>query len=124
MKKVILNFCFFLLVTVSFAQENHSKDLLNAYSVEELNTIKNDSPENYQLLTYALSTGGYYIIDKPTEKQIDVQKSITLPKGKFNFATLGFKITDDAQFIGISGTNKILVIKAMQVIKYEFANKK
>lgn len=124
MKKLFLNFVFVLLIAPVFGQDNHPKELLLAYTQEELTTLQKEQPEDYQVLLYALKTGGYYIAENPVVKQLQISRNIDLPKGKFNFATLGIKITEDIQFFGINGSNKLLVVKAMPVIKYEYLNQK
>lgn len=110
-----------LLLTVlsfkSFGQTSEDQ-LLKVYSSSELEDLKNTSPENYNLLIYALSNG-LTISDFPSEKKEKFVNEINLPESAYNFTDLGLRIIEKNQYFKIVGTNKVLTVKSFYTLNYE-----
>ncbi len=123
MKKYLFLFSLFLFSSIfSFSQEKESNlQLLKLYSESELNEMIQKSPEKYKALVYGLENATY-ITDFPKGKE--VEKSISLPSGEFNYIDLGLKIKNTNQYFKVTGTNKILVVKSFYVLENEIKTKK
>lgn len=111
-----------LVVNQSFSQKS-DRALSGSYTTDELATIKNEDPTNIDVLMFGLKNATY-IIDFPKEKEVEINQEILIPQGKFNYIDLGFKILNVNQYFKIIGTDKVLVIKSMWVLRNEFNTSK
>lgn len=119
--KLVTTLCIsFLFATVSFSQELDER-LLEKYTVEELNEMIANSPNEYALLDYALDNAIYYAIG-PNPKAASLEV-ITLPAEGATFIDLGLKIEELNQYFKISGEDKILVVKSRVVLNHEMQKK-
>ncbi len=121
MKNTLLIIAFSAFSLSAIAQTNDvDKKLLSKYSIEELNTIKTEKPEEYKLLTYCIQSA-WYIQALPKEKAKENPARVGSIKIKdinnINFYTLNIELIDnDYQFFAIEGTDKMLVVKSRQHI--------
>lgn len=123
MKKIILFFSLTFATVVTGYSQTTDNRLLSVYSESEINQIKQTDITLYNALIYGLDNATY-ITAIPKEKKMENLKSITLPKGDYTFASLGIKIEELSQFFQINGTDKMLVVKSIHVLKNELENKK
>ena len=89
-----------------------------------MNAIK-QTPEAYEILSYALSNGTY-IIDQPKDKDVSMfpELRMELPvdaNTKILFTDIGIKITDRSQYFQIVGQNKLLIVKSSNTLKLELS---
>ena len=112
------------IVATSFsavAQSNNiDKRLLSKYSVEELNAIKKETPQQYQILNYCLDKA-WYLSPLPVEKMKKNDGRIGAIKIKdiknINFFELNIElIQNDYQYFAIEGTEQMLVVKSIDHI--------
>jgi hypothetical protein len=119
---------FILLLTLScfgtLVAQSIDNRLLQRYSEAELVLIKNDNPEKYAMLEYALDHA-YYITARPSGKTegIEEERTIVISENT-NFISLGLDILNRNQYIPISGTDKMLVVKSEWVLMNELKTKK
>ena len=119
--KVTTTLCvLFLFIAVSYSQEIDER-LLASYSVEELNEMIANSPDEYALLDYALDNAVYFSAG-PNPKAASLPV-ISLPADGANFVDLGLKIENLNQYFKISGVDKILVVKSRVVLTHEMQKK-
>lgn len=122
MKKIILTFTLVLGTAIGYSQRTDSR-LLSVYSESEINQIKETDALQYKALVYGLENATY-ITSIPKEKKINNLKTIKLPEGQYTYASLGLKIEELSQFFQIVGTDKMLIVKSIHVLKNELENKK
>lgn len=124
MKNTLLVILFVATSLSVVAQSNKAdKQLLAKYTVEEINTIKAEQPEEYKFLTYCIDNA-FYIAEMPVEKikanpskfgEISI-KNIS----KINFYQLNIELKEnDYQSFVIKGTKKVLMIKSKKHILRE-----
>jgi hypothetical protein len=120
MIKIILTTLTFFIGLSSFSQSNHDERLLAKYSIEVLNKMKTDSPEEYSILLNALERG-IFIGDIPTEKGKDVKFDGELaidPSKKHDFISLGIELKENEyQYFKITGTNKLVGVLPKSLLK-------
>jgi hypothetical protein len=122
MKKKILYIALSFITTIGYAQQA-DKQLSAVYSENEIQHFKNNDILYYNALIYGLENATY-TVDAPNGKDIAELPSISIPKEKYNFTTLGIKIIEDKnQYFKINGSNKLLVVKSGLVLKNELNNK-
>ena len=101
----------------AFAQTNKVDErLLAKYSIEELNTLKAENPDEFKFINYCIDNA-FYIQDIPQEKLKTNPERIGKIKiadiNNINFYALNIDlIENDYQFFAIEGTDKLLVIKS------------
>lgn len=119
MKKILTVLTLFI-GAASFSQSNHDERLLNKYSVEVLDKMKIDNPEEYSVLSNALERG-IFIGDIPTEKGKDVKFDGELaidPSKKHDFISLGIELKENEyQYFKITGTNKLVGVLPKSLLK-------
>jgi hypothetical protein len=107
-----LSFCF-----VSKAQK-HNAELLKSYSKSELSNFDN---ETLKILEYGI-TNAVYLTAIPTGKEVNIQE-IIISGNSMRFTDLGLKILNENQYFKVKGTNNMLVVKSLYVLKNELKNK-
>ena len=119
MKRFIALLSFLLVVSVSFSQD-HDTRLLEHYSVEELDEMKQNQSEHYAFLNKALDKA-IFIGPIPTEKGKDVKFDGELdidPSEDHTFLTLGIKIKENEyQYFKIKGTDQMIGVLPKSLIK-------
>jgi len=120
----------FIVASISVVAQTTKKDdkkLLVKYTVEEINTIKAEQPEEYKFLTYCIDNA-FYIAEMPAEK-IKANPSnfgeISIKNlSKINFYQLNISLKEnDYQSFVIKGTSKVLIVKSKTHILRELKNK-
>jgi hypothetical protein len=122
MKKLFLLIAPFLLSLHVSAQKADLR-LLQSYSQKEIDEISAIDTETIRMLNYALDNA-CYIIDAPVGKQAVTGSSIVISDigQPVCFAEHGLRIEDSNQYIPVSGTSKMLVVKSTYVLKNELKN--
>jgi hypothetical protein len=118
----------YLLLTLScfgtLVAQSIDNRLLNRYSETELVVLKNENPEKFAMLVYALDHA-YYITARPSGKMEGIEQERALVIGNdSNFISLGLDILSRNQYIPLSGTDKMLVVKSEWVLMNELKTKK
>jgi hypothetical protein len=118
----------FLLLALSvfgtLAAQSIDNRLLKRYSEAELVVIKNQDPEKYTMLVYALDHA-FYVTARPAGKTEGVEEERALEITKeSNYIDLGLEILNRNQYIPIAGTDKMLVVKSEWVLMNELKTKK
>jgi Na+/H+ antiporter NhaC len=117
MSKIFILFTFLSLYFVSNAQK-HNRELLKIYSKTELSNL---DIETLKILEYGI-TNAVYLTTIPSGKEIDLPK-INIISNSLKFTDLGLKILNQNQYFIVHGTNNMLVIKSLYVLKNELENK-
>lgn len=119
MKKFILLFTLLLLVFTGFSQDHDSR-LLEKYSQEELDEMKENNPDEYKFLNIALEKA-IFIGPIPTEKGKDVKFDGELsldPEGSHTFLSLGITLKENEyQYFKIEGTDQMVGVLPKSLIK-------
>ena len=93
--------------------------LLNSYSNEELESIKENDPGKYDLLIYAVDHATYFsVFDAAKHGSLNLQELPDLTDLPF-FTDLKVKIEDQNQYFYVPQLNKILVVKSEWVLNHE-----
>ncbi len=100
-----------------WSQEKIDQRLLKVYSVTELNEMIQSSPDDYQLLVYALDNAIYYT-NYSTEKSLEFT-AIDRPKDGVTFLDLGLELKEVNQYFKVNGENQLLVVKSKWVLNHE-----
>ncbi|MCH2224641.1 MAG: hypothetical protein MK066_07710 [Crocinitomicaceae bacterium] len=121
--KILKALCFSLLATGGVYAQDVDNRLLERYSKSELETMKENDREEYNLLIYAIDNG-IYVIDNPTQKEVSfpvitVADIENIP----SFLELDIEIKDQNQYFKISGSDKLLVVKSTWVLNHEMTKK-
>ncbi|WP_146194221.1 hypothetical protein [Brumimicrobium oceani] len=118
LKRTIL----FFLLSVAFygySQENHDKRLLERYSNEELTSMQNNNPEEYEIIVHALKVG-ISIGDIQDGKGKEIVYNGELDKDPsldHTYISLGLELKDDAyQYYKFKGTNKMVIVRPKNYI--------
>ncbi len=114
--KHFISILFISCVNLFFAQ-TWNKDLEKSYSKEELKTT---TKEDLKVLEYGIKNAVYYTSNS-AEKLLNLPE-IELKNRPANFTEIGIKIKNENQYFRIKGTETILVIKSMFVLKNELSN--
>ena len=106
------------------AAQSIDNRLLERYSEAELVVIKNENPEKYSILVYALDHA-FYVTTRPAGKTegVEEERAMDLSEGS-NYIDLGLEILNRNQYIPLSGTDKMLVVKSEWVLNNELKTKK
>ncbi len=123
MKQILLFTIFLSAVNMAFSQEVDAR-LTTRYSSTELAELKQNDPEKLTLLTYALDHA-CYITDFPKGKESGLNGVIEMNTNEpIDFIALGLEIQKTNQYLRITGTDKILVVKSEWVLTNEMQNNK
>jgi len=115
---------FSLVILLSFFTFGYSQDhdnrLLQKYSVEELDKMKSNSPNEYKFLNTALDKA-IFIGEIPQEKGKDVKFDGELeldPSKEHTFLSLGIVLKDNEyQYFKIIGTDQMVGVLPKSLIK-------
>ena len=119
--KFLTTFAFSMLLFGSVFSQDIDTRLLEKYSENEITEMQSNSPQEFELLNYALDNAIFYA-DYPEEKGGTFQ-SIVEPESGATFLSLGLEIKDQNQYFRIEGSRKLLVVKSISVLTYEMKNK-
>ncbi|HKK69029.1 MAG TPA: hypothetical protein VJ946_12490 [Bacteroidales bacterium] len=137
-KKIGLALVVMLFTTLAFSQ-NYSPKLLVKYTESEVESLKQDNLQEFELINYFV-TEGYNIIDMPDKpidyvelKKID-PKTGDIMEGEFitdadldNFNPLEYNCTPDAMKRGYykaGNTGKLIIVPTRPALKNRIENKK
>jgi hypothetical protein len=123
MMKQILLFTIFLSLSVSGMAQEIDARLSTRYSANELADMNQNDPAKLTLLNYALDHA-CYIADVPKGKESSLNGVIEMNINEpIDFMALGLEIQKTNQYLRISGTDKVLVVKSEWVLTNEMQNK-
>lgn len=112
--------CFLLSVTYfGYAQENHDARLLERYTSEELTSIQNNDPEEYEIIVHALKVGiSIGDIQEGEGKVIVYDGTIDKdPTLDHTYISLGLELIDGRyQYYKFKGTNKLVIVRPKNLI--------
>lgn len=117
MKQLSIFFFVLFISSLSWAQEKMDKRLLERYSTVELSSLKQNNPEEFKILNYALDNG-MYIANYSAEKG-DVFPEIDRPKKSDTYINLNLEILEENQYFKIKGEDKMLIVKSKWLLKNE-----
>ena len=128
MKKVLV-----ILISIMFSGsmlfgQNTEFDsrLLVKYSIEELNKMEVESPDELAFLNYCLDNA-FYISEFPKGKEGSKQlQKINGIKdlNKINFFSLEIELKDQLQYFLLENEGKLLVVEAKNVLRHKFKSEK
>ena len=120
--KNLLSLTLFLLISI-FSNAQKADLLLNSYSNDELKSIKENDPEKYNLLVYAIDHATYFsVFDQQKHGKLNLKELPDLKSLPF-FTDLKVKIEDQNQYFYAPQLNKIVVVKSEWVLNHEKSNK-
>ena len=86
--------------------------------------MKANDPAKYTMYVYAIDHA-CYVTDLPSGKLSDLNGTIEVDMNKpLNFIELGLDIKTSNQYLKITGTDKMLVVKSVYVLENELQTKK
>jgi|SRR5690554_1728338 len=94
------------------AQDAHDERLLERYSVEELNTMQSENPEEYAILDHALEVG-ISIGDIQEGKEIVFDGVLDKdPNQAHTYISLGLELIDNKyQYYRFKDSNKMVIVR-------------
>lgn len=114
---VLILTLFFYSTTFSFSQK-YNAELLKSYSKEEL---KSFDEETIKVLEYGIENAIYYT--QLPEGKIEQLGEINLSGNPTKYTDIGLKIIHESQYLKVIGTNHVLVVKSLYVLKNEISRK-
>jgi hypothetical protein len=122
MKKGLL--IILLVFTQQIVAQQASPALAQSYSKTELQSFEQDGQGTINVLNYAVDQACYTILT-PEGKDVDQFPTINLKSKKdIRFTDYQLQIKDRTQYFKIEGSNELLVVKSINVLKLEMQNKK
>ena len=98
--------------------------MAKSYSKTELQAIEQDGKGTINILNYAIDHACYTVII-PEGKDISQFPSIAVKsKKEIRFTDYQLQIKDHTQYFKIEGSNELLVVKSINILKLEMQNKK
>jgi len=118
----------FLIILLAFTQQfvaqKASPALAKSYSKTELQAFEQDGQETINALNYAIDHACYTVVI-PEGKDVSQFPSISLKsKKEIRFTDYQLQIKDRTQYFKIEGSNELLVVKSINILKLEMQNKK
>lgn len=113
---IILLFVFFF--GFSAFSQKYDKELLKSYSQKELESF---DYETIKALEYGIENAMYYT-EISSAKDI-VLSEIIIHENAKKFTDLNLKISSENQYLRVKGSNKMIVVKSLYVLKNELATK-
>jgi hypothetical protein len=96
--------------------------LLDKFSIQELDEMKNNAPDQFNSINYVLDNG-YYFVDVPKSKDIKARLAgevVIADINNFNFLLLNINFLDnDYQYFKVKNFDKLLVVKSNNHIQEE-----
>ena len=122
MKKGLL--IILLVLTQQLVAQKASPALSKSYSKTELLAFEQDSQGTINVLNYAIDHACYSVLI-PEGKDVSQFPTISLKSKKdIRFTDYQLQIKDRTQYFKIEGTNELLVVKSINVLRLEMQNKK
>jgi hypothetical protein len=122
MKKCLLIIS--LVLTQQLVAQKASPALSNSYSKTELQAFEQDVQGTINVLNYAIDHACYSVLI-PEGKEVSQFPTISLNSNKdIRFTDYQLKIKDHTQYFKIEGTNELLVVKSINILRLEMQNKK
>jgi hypothetical protein len=122
MKKGLL--IILLVFTQQILAQKASPALLKSYSKTELQSFEQDGQGAINVLNYAVDHACYTVMI-PEGKDISQFSTINLKSKKdIRFTDYQLQIKDRTQYFKIEGSNELLVVKSINVLRLEMQNKK
>ena len=122
MKKGLL--IILLVFTQQILAQKASPALLKSYSKTELQSFEQDGQGAINVLNYAVDHACYTVMI-PEGKDISQFSTINLKSKKdIRFTDYQLQIKDRTQYFKIDGSNELLVVKSINVLKLEMQNRK
>ncbi len=122
MKKGLL--IILLVFTQQIVAQKASPALAKSYSKTELQLFEQDGQGTINVLNYAVDQACYTILI-PQGKDVDQFPTINLKSKKdIRFTDYQLQIKDRTQYFKIEGSNELLVVKSINVLRLEMQNKK
>jgi asparagine N-glycosylation enzyme membrane subunit Stt3 len=122
MKKGLL--IILLTLTQQLVAQKASPALSKSYSKTELQAIEQDGQGTINVLNYAVDHACYTVV-VPEGKEVSKFPTISLKSKKdIRFTDYQLHIIDRTQYFKIEGSNELLVVKSINVLKLEMQNKK
>jgi uncharacterized protein YkuJ len=117
-----------LIILLAFTQQiiaqKASPALTKSYSKTELQKFEQDGQGTINVLNYAVDHA-CYTVAIPEGKETSQFPSISLKSKKdIRFTDYQLQIIDRTQYFKIEGSNELLVVKSINVLKLEMQNKK
>jgi hypothetical protein len=117
-----------LVILLAFAQQfvaqKASPALAKSYSKTELQSFEQDGQGTINILNYAIDHACYTVVI-PEGKDVSQFPSLSVKsKKEIRFTDYQLQIKDRTQYFKIEGSNELLVVKSMNILKLEMQNKK
>jgi hypothetical protein len=113
-----------LVLSQQLVAQKASPALSNSYSKTELLAFEQDEQGTINVLNYAIDHACYTVLI-PEGKDVSQFSMISLKsKNDIRFTDYQLQIKDRTQYFKIEGTNELLVVKSINVLKLEMQNKK
>ncbi len=119
MKYIVLFLLFFSAFGFSSFAQKYNPELLKSYSKKELQSI---DAESIEVLNFAVENATYFT--PITENKNDQLQEIDLSNQQVKFTDLGLKILDKTQYFRVKGTNQMLVVKSVNILKLQMKKSK
>ena len=108
--------------------QNKQEQLAQLYTQEELTSLKANDPKEFRLISYALENG-CYVTKAPQGKSEGFTKSINWTNSTeptfFDLKKMyAIELENFNQYIQITGTDKMVVVKSRFVLENELSNQK
>ena len=116
-----------LIILLAFAQQfvaqKASPALAKSYSKTELQAFEQDGQGTINVLNYAIDHACYTVVI-PEGKDVSQFPSISVKSKKdLRFTDYQLQIKDRTQYFKIEGSNELLVVKSINILKLEMQNK-
>ena len=122
MKKGLL--IILLVLSQQLVAQKASPALSKSYSKTELLAFEQDSQGTINVLNYAIDHACYSVLI-PEGKDVSQFPTISLKSKKdIRFTDYQLQIKDRTQYFKIEGSNELLVVKSINVLRLEMQNKK
>ena len=122
MKKGLL--IILLVLSQQLVAQKASPALSKSYSKTELLAFEQDSQGTINVLNYAIDHACYSVLI-PEGKDVSQFSTISLKSKKdIRFTDYQLRIIDRTQYFKIEGSNELLVVKSINVLRLEMQNKK
>ena len=117
-----------LIILLAFAQQlvaqKANPALAKSYSKTELQSFEQDGQGTINILNYAVDHACYTVII-PEGKDVSQFPTISVKsKKEIRFTDYQLQIKDRTQYFKMEGSNELLVVKSINILKLEMQNKK
>lgn len=119
MKHLIMFVAFIFLTGFFSFSQSYNSELLKSYTKKEL---QNFDSETIKALEYGIENAVYYT-QIPEEKNAQLAE-IELSGKLVKFTDIGLKINNETQYFSVKGTDQMLVVKSINILKLQMKNPK